>query len=71
MESPLSKKGRVPARHLTAPSKTSSARNGLHLTELLAQGVQGVPWEPPENITVAMVISSGAEDNTYNIKACA
>lgn len=44
MESTNNKEDNVPTRHLMPPCKTFSAKNGLHLVELLAKG----PHEKPQ-----------------------
>lgn len=44
MESPNNTRDNVTTRHLLPPCETSSARNGLHLIELLAKGT---PWKLP------------------------
>lgn len=42
MDSPKNGGEKTPTGHLSLPNETSSAKNGIHLVELL---VKGAPWK--------------------------
>ena len=46
MDSLNNRVAKAPTTHLLPPSETSSARNGLQITELL---IRGVSWKLPNN----------------------
>lgn len=51
----------APNRHLRPSSKMSTAKNGLHLVDLLAKGVSQTPLPPKNSQAIAKAISYSSQ----------